>query len=240
MSDRLRILLVDDEEPARERLRSLLGGREGIEIVGEAVDGHEAMERITELAPDAVFLDIQMPGCSGIDVAASLAEPRPRIVFCTAYDDYAVDAFELHAIDYLLKPVNRARLDKTLERLRGSDGGNTIERTAGRFPSRFLAKRGTKFFVVPSSEVLYFVSEGGQTRLETADGHYWMQPTLTELEGRLDPERFFRISRGALVHIDHAREVRPTFGGQGEVLMANEALLPVSRRRFKTLLAALG
>ena len=109
---------MDDEQPARERLRQLLSGNADVEIVGEAEDGVQAVERVGELTPDLVLLDIQMPGCSGLEVAASLGRPRPAIIFCTAFDQYAVDAFELHAVDYLLKPVNRARLQAALDRVR--------------------------------------------------------------------------------------------------------------------------
>src|SRR3954454_19807948 len=115
----MRALLVDDEAPARERLRRLLGEVPDVEIAGEAEDGERAMAEIARLAPDVVFLDIQMPGCTGMEVAASLPSPRPHIVFCTAFDEYAVDAFELSAVDYLLKPVNRARLARALDRVRG-------------------------------------------------------------------------------------------------------------------------
>jgi sigma-B regulation protein RsbU (phosphoserine phosphatase) len=116
----VRTLVVDDEQPARERLRQLLDEFEDVELVGEAEDGDQALERIAELAPDLVLLDIQMPGRNGLDVAALLTPPRPRIVFCTAFDQYAVDAFEQHAVDYLLKPVGRARLAKALDRVRES------------------------------------------------------------------------------------------------------------------------
>ena len=105
----IRALLVDDEEPARDRLRSLLADFDDVHIVGEAADGDEALQKIAETRPDLVFLDIQMPGRSGMEVAASLPPPRPRIVFCTAFDQYAIDAFEHHALDYLLKPLNRDR-----------------------------------------------------------------------------------------------------------------------------------
>jgi sigma-B regulation protein RsbU (phosphoserine phosphatase) len=114
----IRAFIVDDEEPARERLRRLLDGT-SLEIVGEAGDGSEALPQIGALAPDIVFLDIQMPGLSGLDVAARLQPPRPRIVFCTAYDQFAIDAFEHHAVDYLLKPVNRDRLARTIDRVSG-------------------------------------------------------------------------------------------------------------------------
>lgn len=112
----IRALVVDDEEPARERLGRLLSGC-GVDVVAEAADGREALSRIDELAPDLVFLDIQMPGLSGLDVAASLRPPRPRVVFCTAFDRFAIDAFEHHAVDYLLKPVNRDRLARTVTRV---------------------------------------------------------------------------------------------------------------------------
>ena len=112
----IRALVVDDEEPARERLGRLLSGC-GVDVVAQAADGQEALSRIDELAPDLVFLDIQMPGLSGLDVAASLRPPRPRVVFCTAFDRFAIDAFEHHAVDYLLKPVNRDRLARTVTRV---------------------------------------------------------------------------------------------------------------------------
>jgi sigma-B regulation protein RsbU (phosphoserine phosphatase) len=114
----IRALLVDDEEPARDRLRGLLTEIEGIEVVGEACDGTDAVQLIQASRPDLVFLDIEMPGLSGMEVASSLAPPRPRIIFCTAYDQYAIEAFEQHATDYLLKPVNRARLEKAVGRVR--------------------------------------------------------------------------------------------------------------------------
>src|ERR687896_2391294 len=153
--DTLRTLVVDDEEPARQRLRQLLAGHPEIEIVGEAEDGVQAIERVQELTPELVLLDIQMPGCSGLEVAASLGRPRPAIIFCTAFDQYAVDAFELHAVDYLLKPVNRARLHAALDRVREQ---RVVERehqldhvTRGEpgSPARFLARKGPRFRVVP-------------------------------------------------------------------------------------------
>jgi len=238
----MRALLVDDEPAARERLRRILQGFDGLEIVGEAEDGEQAIKRIAELNPDLVFLDIQMPGCSGMEVAASLKSPRPQIVFCTAFDEYAVDAFELHAVDYLLKPVSRARLAKAIERARqGTDDRiDRVAESSGRWPTRFLARRRTRYCVVPIDDVLFFASDGGQTRLQTTEQHYWMQPTLGELEQRLDPQRFFRISRAAIVRMDAVREVLPQSGGHGEVLLANDVRLEISRRRFKELLERLG
>src|SRR5688500_12268082 len=116
----IRTLLIDDEQPARERLRQLLTAHPDVEIVGDAEDGLQAAGRIAELTPDLVLLDIQRPGAGGLDVAASLGKPRPAVIFCTAFDQYAVDAFELSALDYLLKPVNRARLAAALDRVRAA------------------------------------------------------------------------------------------------------------------------
>lgn len=242
----LRALLVDDEQPARERLRRLLEAHERIEIVGEAEDGEQAMQKTVEQRPDLVFLDIQMPGCDGLEVASSLPSPRPRIIFCTAYDEYAVDAFELHAVDYLLKPVTRARLAQAVERLLAADGGTTsgtaIERAAreaGPYPTRFLARRGNRYCVVQRREVLCFVSDGGLTMVRTPGHESWMQPSLQDLEDRLDPAGFFRISRSVIVNLDGVRELVPVSGGQGIARMVDGSELEVSRRRFKSLVERL-
>jgi two-component system LytT family response regulator len=243
MSQKIRALVVDDEQPARERLRRLLAEVPDVEIVGEAEDGEGAMEEIARTGPDLLFLDIQMPGCSGMEVAASLPSPRPHIIFCTAFDQYAVDAFELSAVDYLLKPINRARLARALDRVRG---GPTSDEALGSAtattpaPSRVLARRGAAYRVVQTQDVLCFISEDGLTKVFAGDQHYWMPPTLNDLESRLDPARFFRISRGAIVNLDAVREVAPTVGGHGELTLKDGSKHEVSRRRFKELTEKLG
>lgn len=237
-------LIVDDEEPARDRLRSLLQAHPDIEIVGEAEDGEQALDKIGELSPDLVFLDIQMPGCGGMEVVDSLPSPRPLVIFCTAFDQYAVDAFELNAVDYLLKPVSRARLASALERIRQATPGEVEERlekavrSANAVPERFLGKRGSRYAVIQRRETLYFASEEGLTKLVTRDQEYWIQPTLSDLEKRLGPE-FFRISRAVVVNLRAVREVIPLIGGYGEVALVNGGRLEVSRRRFKPLLETL-
>lgn len=242
----IRALLVDDEQPARERLRQLLAAHTDVEVVGEAEDGVQAAERIAELAPDVVFLDIQMPGASGLDVVGSLAGPRPAIVFCTAFDQYAVDAFELSATDYLLKPVNRARLAASLDRLRratkASDRDRAIDaatRSDGMTPTRFLARRGVRVRVVPRADVVAFTFDDGVTRLLTATETFTMQPTLGALARRLDPQTFFQISRTVIVQLDAVREARPFPDGTGEVVLANGQAVPVARRRWKALMEKL-
>ena len=240
----LRVLIVDDEQPARERLRYLLAGRGDVEVVGEASDGVEAIERIAGLHPDVVVLDIQMPGATGLDVAASLGAPRPSIIFCTAFEQHAIDAFELHALDYVLKPVSRARLFAALDRVPAAASAEreaSIDRAqAGLgYVTRFVAKRGARFVVIAASDVLYIASDDGLTRLQAHDGHAWLTPTLTELEVRLVPARFFRVSRNALVALDALREVIPSDAG-GDAVLADGTRLGVSRRRFGDLLTRLG
>lgn len=246
----MRVLIVEDEAPTRVRLRQLLAAHADIEIAGEAATGPQAMQMATELHPDAILLDIQMPGCSGIDVAACLPQPRPHIIFCTAYDQYAVEAFELHAVDYLLKPIGRARLAQALDHLRTLPPAEArvLEQEASLdrairaqppSPARFLVRSGGNYLVVHESRVLYFGTEGSLTRLVADKGEYWMDPTLNDLELRLDPARFFRISRAALINLNAVTEVIPLTGGSGEVLLKNGQKLEVSRRRFRDLLQSL-
>jgi two-component system LytT family response regulator len=241
----IRLLIVDDEAPARARLRQMLASHADVEIAGEAETGVQAMERVAELKPDAILLDIQMPGSTGIDVAASLPEPRPHVIFCTAYDQHAVDAFELHAVDYLLKPISRARLGEALDRVRSlaaSARESTIDRAVRAQPSgpaRFLVKSAAHYLVVGEARVLSFASEEGLTRLVSDGGQYWMDPTLNELEQRLPPSRFCRISRSALINLTAVAEVHPLPGGSGEVVLKSGQRLEVSRRRYRDLLQAL-
>jgi two-component system, LytTR family, response regulator len=241
----IRLLVVDDEQPTRVRLRQMLAAYPDVEVVGEAGTGIQAMELAAALRPDVMLLDIQMPGSSGLDVAVCLPKPRPHVVFCTAFDQYAVEAFEVHAVDYLLKPVSRARLAQTIERIRSLAGAGTQEPAldeAIRRKSaltRFLVRSGGHYLVVGEARVLYFGTEGSLTRLVADSGQYWMDPSLNELEQRLDPARFFRVSRAALVNLNAVTEVAPVTGGSGEVVLKNGNRLDVSRRRFRDLLDAL-
>lgn len=243
----LTALLVDDEAPARARLRQLLAERTDVTILGEAEDGVQAIERIQTLMPDVVFLDIQMPGCSGLDVAASLGPVRPAVIFCTAFDQHAVDAFELQAVDYLLKPVTRARLDAALARVarpapasNAADDGEAPppadQPIPGGPPARFLARRGARYLVVPVADVIAFSFDDGQTRLHTATEQLLMQPTLAQLQRRLDAARFFQISRSVVVHLEAVREAKPHTDGTGQLVLSNGTTVEVSRRRWRPLL----
>jgi two-component system LytT family response regulator len=238
-------LIADDEAPARTRLRLLLAPHTDIQIVGEAETGVQAMELARNLKPDLLLLDIQMPGCTGLDIAASLAAPRPLIVFCTAYDEHAVDAFELAALDYLLKPISRARLAQALDKVRAAapDRPETrLDEAAKRGTARaarFLVRHAGSYLVVPESRVLCFTSDGGLTRLVTDSASYLMDPTLNDLEERLAPSRFFRVSRSALISLNAVVEVHPLPGGSGEVVLKGGQRLEVTRRRFRDLLESL-
>ena len=242
----IRVLLVDDEQPARDHLRELLAPHSDIEVAGEAEDGEQAIESIAALKPELVLLDIQMPGCSGLDVAASLSLPRPKIVFCTAFDDYAVDAFEVYAVDYLLKPVNRVRLAKALDRVRPTIApvrDEAVDRMISVEPRphpRFLAKYGGRYRVTAEEEIDYFSIEEGLTALHSGGQRCWMDITLAELERRLAPSAFIRISREHIARIAAIAEVLPLVGGYAEVVLKNGEHLPVARRRLKSLLDVLG
>lgn len=242
----IRALLVDDEDIARERLRQLLSSITDLEVVGEAADGEDAIQKTLELRPDLLLLDIQMPGVSGLEVAACLPRPRPKIVFCTAFDTYAVRAFELHAMDYLLKPVSPHRLALAIDRIRQrapSDADADVDRLTRAVPgasARLLARCGGRYKVIPQRDVVYFSSEGGLTRLHTRDRAYVLEPTLGDLEERLDTALFFRLSRAVIVNLDAVTEVRPLVGGTADAVLNNGATLEVSRRRVRELLERLG
>jgi two-component system, LytTR family, response regulator len=239
----MRVLIADDEAPARVRLRQMLSSEPDLEIAAEAGTGSEALRLALELKPDLLLLDIQMPGSNGIDVAACLPNPRPHVIFCTAYEQHAVDAFELHAVDYLLKPVSRARLKQALDRVRALAGRESSDKALDQAVRsqavRFLARTASRYTVIPEARVLYFSSETGLTRLVADHGQFWVEPTLNDLEQRLNPAHFFRVSRATVVNLDAVAEVLPMPGGSGEVALKNGARLEVSRRRLRELLLAL-
>ncbi len=242
----IRVLIADDELPARQRLRQLLAAHPGFEVVAEAETGAQAMELAAAAAPDLLLLDIEMGQGTGLDVAACLPTPRPAIIFCTAFDQYAVDAFELNALDYLMKPVSRVRLEKALARFAARQAGGTdaalekVLRDPKQRLSRFLVRSGSRYLVVPAAETAYFDSLDGLTRLVTNTGsEYWMDPSLQELEARVDPQQFFRISRAALVNLNAIAEVHSLPGGNAAIVLKGKTQLDVSRRRVRDLLVML-
>ncbi len=238
----MRALVVDDEAPARDKLRRWLDAHEDIEVVAEAADGLAAAAAIADLAPDAVFLDIQMPGMSGLEVAAQL-EPAaaPLIVFVTAFDEHAIKAFDLNAVDYLLKPYDRDRLDKTLQRLRGRRAG-----TAGVAVATARARLGTsERLLVPQGDTLQLVdaalihwleADDNYVHVHTAQAKYLVRRTLTDLLAQFG-DRFIRIHKSTAVNLAEVQSLSPLFKGDHEVRLRGGPVLRLSRRYKDALFA---
>lgn len=236
----MRLLIADDEAPLRAWLRRLLAEvAPQAEIVAEAVDGDSALARIEELKPDAALLDIRMPGLSGLEVAARVTAPC-RIIFVTAYDEFAVQAFEQAAVDYLLKPVTAERLAKALERLPtavpASDAllRDLLARLGPAAPAQPLrwlrAGNGDSLQLIDVAEVDRFEAADKYTTIHSGERHWLIRTPLKELERQIDPEAFWRIHRGTLVRVAAIREVRRDLMGRLWVELKNGgAPLPVSR-----------
>jgi two-component system LytT family response regulator len=251
----LRLVIVDDEPLARSRARRLLAEIGGAEVVGEAGSAPEAAECIAATRPDAVLLDIQMPGEDGFSLLARL-DPRPAIVFVTAYDQYAVRAFEENAVDYLLKPFRAERLAAALERVRADLArpealSRRLEELlaavgpgarATPFLERFTIRRGQRQVIVRADEVLWFGAEEKLVFAAVEGDRHYVNFTLDDLERRLDPARFARVHRSAIANLDHAAALRPGFAGTWRLQMDDAARteVPVSRARARTLRARLG
>jgi len=242
----LRVLLVDDEPPARRKLRRFLEGARDIEVVSEAGDGPAAIAAIRELRPDLVFLDIQMPGADGFEVIEALDDARPQIIFVTAYHEHAVRAFEVEALDYLLKPFDEPRFRAALERARTRIGEREpglpeaalrrlLEAARGGQSQRILVKKDDHSFFVRQDEIDWIEAAGNYVKLHTARGDHLVRGTLAGLEERLDPSRFVRISRGAIVNLDRVAELRPWSHGDRIVVLKDGSELTLSRRYRKRL-----
>jgi len=227
MTPRLRAVIVDDEELARKRLAKLLRAfGDDIEIVGEASHGEEAVGVITTARPDVVFLDVQMPGFDGFEVVRRL-EVKPFIVFVTAYNEYALRAFEENSIDYLLKPVEQARLEKTVEKLRRLLGASSlrmdanIEKLLARLAAppleRIKVTLGDRILLVDIADIAYFEAKDKYTYLHTSEKEYAIDGTLADLEGKLDGAQFVRIHRAFIVNVRFIREIVRWFAGRYKV-----------------------
>ena len=241
----LRILIVDDEAPARERLKRYLATLEGVDVIGEAGGGVQAVEMIEAQAPNLVLLDIQMPGLDGFDVVEALEDP-PAIIFVTAYDQYAIRAFEVHALDYLLKPFSRERLAKAIHRARealaeGQDISVQLRplleglAAEGRYLTRLAVRDRTCIRVLDADSVDWIGIEDEQVLVHVGDQAYPIRRTLTELEARLDPNRFFRAHRSAIVNLDRVQEVIPWFKGSHILRLTTGAKVDLSRAQSRAL-----
>jgi DNA-binding LytR/AlgR family response regulator len=226
----IRTLVVDDEKLARDRLSGFLRDLDGIELVGEARDGVEAVEMIGEHRPDLVFLDVQMPGMSGFDVVEALRPDAPHVVFATAYDEYAIRAFDVAAVDYLLKPFARVRVAEAVARVRPRLGSPTgavdLDSLLARLTelprdplSRVPAHAGRRILLLKPEEILWFGVEHRLVYAHTIERGFMTNFTLRELEGRLDHDTFFRAHKATLVNLSQVKEIVPWFGGRFKLLM---------------------
>lgn len=236
----MRALLVDDERLARAELSRLLEKFPEIEIVGEAANGEEAIEKIEELNPDLVFLDIQMPGMTGFEVLEHL-HIVPHIIFVTAYDEYALKAFEVNALDYVLKPVELNRLEKAIEKVKedqAQEENKSEEKLT--YDSQIFIKDGEKCWFVKMDKVRMFESEGNYVRLYFEDSKPMILKSLNNLEKRLNDKEFFRISRKYIINLTWIDKVEAWFNGGLRVTLKSGEKLEISRRqtsRFKELMS---
>jgi two-component system LytT family response regulator len=241
----LRAVIVDDEELARAFLRELLRTHDEIEIAAECANGFEAVKAVAEHSPDILFLDVQMPKLDGFEVL-ELIDPGPAVVFVTAYDQYAMRAFDAHAVDYLLKPFGADRFEKALERAKARLGERKLptevaeERPAGDRPHRIVVKDGTRVHVIPLDKLDYVEAQDDYVALHSGGKTYLKQQPIGSLESALDPARFIRIHRSAIVNLERVARIEP-YGKESRLAILHDgARLPVSRSGYARLLEAIG
>jgi two-component system LytT family response regulator len=227
----MRALVVDDEPLARRELRRLLAAFPSVQVVGEAGNIDEARERIEALSPDVVFLDIQMPGGTGFDLLAQL-DRVPRIVFTTAYDQYAEKAFEVNALDYLLKPVEPERLATAIRKIQES--APRASATTGAAPlEQLFIKDGPRCWFVPLREVSLLTSEGNYVRLHWGTERPLLGRSLASVEQKLDPKKFFRANRAQIVNLNYIQQVEAGEGGRLHVQLKDGPEIEISRRQAR-------
>jgi two-component system LytT family response regulator len=242
----LRAIIVDDEELARGFLREMLALHPDIEVVAECPNGFEAVKAIGDARPDLLFLDVQMPKLDGFEVL-ELIEPGPVVIFVTAYDEYAMRAFDAHAVDYLLKPFSRARFDLALERARLRLGEHRpppelgpSARAPGERPQRIVVKDGPRVHVIPIDRLDYAEAQDDYVALHSGGRSYLKQQPIASLESQLDPARFVRIHRSVIVNLERVARIEP-YGKESRIaILADGARLPVSRSGYARLLEAMG
>jgi len=256
MSERpIRALIVDDEPLARERMRSLLGSENGVEVIGEAKDGLEAVDAILTQSPDLVFLDVHMPKLDGFEVIETVGSERmPAVVFVTAYDQHALRAFEVQALDYLLKPFDGDRFHGTLKRVRrqleGQESGDIGRRLLALVrdlktdrpvrSDRLVVKSSGRLFFLRADEIDWIEAAGNYVRLHLGTEAHLLRETMNSIESRLNPELFYRIHRSHIVNIERIKELQPWFNGEYVVILRNGARLTLSRGYREKLQEKLG
>ncbi len=239
----IRTMIIDDEPLARERVKRFLRDEDEIEIIGECSNGVDAVGAIKEKKPDLVFLDIQMPEKNGFEVIRSLSgKYLPTVVFVTAYNQYALQAFDVHALDYLLKPFTRERLHRAVMRAReqidGKRFGRIDERltsliadlkTEKKYLERLVVKTTGRVFFLKSDEIDWIEAAGNYVKLHVGRETHMIRETMNGIETKLDPDRFLRIHRSTVVHIDRIKELHPMFSGDYAVILRDGTELALSR-----------
>lgn len=252
--NQMRVLIADDEALARRRVREMLRGDPDVDVVGECSNGSETLEAIASLKPDLIFLDIQMPGTSGIDVASSFqAALNPLVIFVTAHDQYAVRAFEIDAVDYLLKPFDRERFEQTLERAKTAfrtqrDGQANQEilsllgelRSRPQYLDRLMIRNNDRVIIIKTEDIEWIEAQGNYIRIHFGKQSSLMRETLGNLAAQLDPKRFARIHRSQIVNIDHILELQPWSHREYRVVLRNGTQLTLSRTYRDQLYQLLG
>jgi two-component system LytT family response regulator len=246
MESKLRVAIVDDEELARGLLREMLGAHPEIEIVAECANGFEAVKAIAETRPELLFLDIQMPKLDGFEVL-ELIDPGPAVVFVTAYDQYAIRAFDAQAADYLLKPFSTERFERALERAKSRWGEGraaprelAAARPPEQRPERVVVKDGTRVHVIPLEKLDYVEAQDDYVALHSGGKTYVKQQAIAAVEAALDPAQFVRIHRSAIVNLERVARIEP-YGKESRVaILADGSRLPVSRAGYARLLEAMG
>lgn len=247
---KINTLIVDDEPLARDRVKRFLRDEHDINIIGECGNGREAVSAIKEKKPDLVFLDIQMPEKNGFEVVKSLdSKIMPSVIFVTAYDQYALQAFDVHALDYLLKPFNRERLHKAVSHARDQIEtkrmGNLDERLASliadlrgekKYLERLVVKSVGRVFFLKVDEIDWIEAAGNYVKLHAGREAHMIRETMNGIEAKLDPDKFLRIHRSTVVHIDRIKELHPMFSGDYAVILRNGTELALSRNYRERLL----
>ncbi len=226
------VLIVDDEPLARLRVRQLLANAEGFTIAGECSDAASALAAVRKLLPDLLFLDIHMPGVDGIKVAEAIRKTGTRVIFLTAHPEHAVRAFDIDAIDYLVKPVSQARFTEAVGK-----AGRALE---ARVMDRLLISTGRGDVVVPTDEIDWLAADGAYVYVYHGGRRHLLRESLTSLAQRLGPQRFVSVHRSAAVNVDRVRETRRGEGADLEVILMDGTRVPVSRRRAAAVLRRLG
>ena len=235
MMEKIRTLVVDDEPVARARVMSLLRDENDIEVIGECESGPDAISAIQRSSPDLVFLDIQMPQMDGLALARTLGETMPAVVFVTAYDEYALRAFEVHALDYVLKPFSAERFKSALMHARQhlSQRRATDSREAGpaapEFRDRLVIKSSGRIYFVRTAEIDWCEAAGNYVRLHVGPQTHLVRGTMGYIESQLDPTQFVRVHRSTIVNVDRIQELRSSFNGEYVILLHDKTRLTLSR-----------